>query len=140
LIFTAHSIPTAMAQASPYAQELEAASKKVAEAVGARDWTVVYQSRSGPPSQPWLAPDIADYLRENPTDVVIVPIGFLSDHMEVIFDLDVEVRKVCDELGVRMVRAGTVGTHPAMIRMIAELAAEEPEKCPGCCAPMQRPR
>jgi ferrochelatase len=140
LVFTAHSIPVAMAQASPYAQELEAASKKVAEAVGAREWSLVFQSRSGPPAQPWLVPDIADYLREIRSDVVIAPIGFLSDHMEVIFDLDVEIRAVCDELGVRMVRAGTVETHPAMIRMIAELAGQEPEKCPGCCAPMQRPR
>ena len=128
VVFTAHSIPVAMAQASPYVQELEAASKKVAAAVGAREWSLVYQSRSGPPSQPWLVPDIADYLREIKSDVVIVPIGFLSDHMEVIFDLDVEVRAVCDELGVRMVRAGTVETHPAMIQMIAELAEQEPRK------------
>jgi ferrochelatase len=144
LVFTAHSIPLAMAQASPYVQELEAASKKVAEAVGVSEWSLVFQSRSGPPSQPWLAPDIADHLREIKSDaaagIVIVPIGFLSDHMEVIFDLDVEVRAVCDELGMRMVRAGTVGTHPAMIQMIAELAEQEPEKCPGCCAPMARPR
>lgn len=144
LVFTAHSIPTAMAQASPYVRELEAASKKVAGAVGASAWNLVFQSRSGPPSQPWLTPDIADYLRENKSEfasgVVIVPIGFLSDHMEVIFDLDVEIRAVCDELGIPMARAGTVETHPAMIRMIAELAEQEPEKCPGCCAPMQRPR
>jgi ferrochelatase len=139
LVFTAHSIPTAMAEVSPYVPELKAASKKVAEAAGARDWTLVYQSRSGPPSQPWMVPDISDYLRENPSDVVIAPIGFLSDHMEVIYDLDVEVRALCDELGVKMVRAATVETHPAMIRMIAELAEQEPEKCPGCCAP-QRPR
>ena len=140
LVFTAHSIPIAMAEASPYVQELEAASKRVAEAVGARDWTLVYQSRSGPPTQPWLVPDISDYLRDLRSDVVIAPIGFLSDHLEVIYDLDVEVRAVCEEHGVRMVRAGTVETHPAMIRMIAELAEQEPEKCPGCCAPMQRPR
>ena len=84
-----------MADASPYVRELEAASKKVAESVGAREWSLVFQSRSGPPSQPWLTPDIADFLRENKsnfaTGVVIVPIGFLSDHMEVIFDLDVEI-------------------------------------------------
>ena len=137
LVFTAHSIPLAMAQASPYVQQLETASRLVAEAVGAREWKLVYQSRSGPPGQPWLEPDIAAYLREIKSDVVIAPIGFLSDHMEVIFDLDVEARAVCDELGVRMVRAGTVETHPAMIQMIAELAEQEPEKCPGCCAPMR---
>src|SRR5262249_1949956 len=140
LVFTAHSIPLAMAQPSPYVQELEAASHAVADAVGASEWKLVYQSRSGPPSQPWLEPDIVSYLREIKSDVVVVPVGFLSDHMEVIFDLDVEVRAVCDELGVRMVRAGTVETHPAMIHMIAELAEQEPEKCPGCCGPMARPR
>lgn len=140
LVFTAHSIPTAMADASPYVQELQAASKKVAEAVGARGWTLVFQSRSGPPTQPWLEPDISGFLRENKSDVVIAPIGFLSDHIEVIFDLDVEVRAVCEENGLRMVRAGTVETHPAMIRMIAELAEQEPAKCPGCCAPAQRPK
>jgi len=139
LVFTAHSIPTAMAQASPYVQELQAASKKVAENIGARDWTLVFQSRSGPPAQPWLEPDISEFLRENKSDVVIAPIGFLSDHMEVIYDLDVEVRAVCEVHGLRMVRAGTVETHPAMIRMIAELAEQEPAKCPGCCAPAQRP-
>ncbi|HEV2199483.1 MAG TPA: ferrochelatase [Bryobacteraceae bacterium] len=139
IVFTAHSIPVAMAQASPYVQQLQTASRLVAEAVGVRDWTLVYQSRSGPPSQPWLGPDISEYLRESRADVVIVPIGFLSDHMEVLYDLDVEARAACEELGVRMVRAGTVETHPAMIRMIAELADQEPERCPGCCIP-QRPK
>lgn len=140
IIFTAHSIPNAMADASPYVQELQAASKKVADAVGVSDWTLAYQSRSGPPTQPWLEPDIADEIKRKPGDVVIAPIGFLSDHMEVMYDLDVEARELCDELGVRMVRAGTVETHPSMIRMIAELSEIEPEKCPGCCAPLSRPR
>ncbi len=140
IIFTAHSIPDAMADASPYVQELQAASKKVAGAVGVSDWTLAYQSRSGPPTQPWLEPDIADELKRKPGDVVIAPIGFLSDHMEVMYDLDVEARELCDELGIHMVRAGTVETHPAMIRMIAELSEVEPDKCPGCCAPMMRPR
>jgi ferrochelatase len=139
LVFTAHSIPISMAQASPYVQEVEAASKKVADAVNARDLTLVYQSRSGPPSQPWLEPDISSVLRENKSDVIIVPIGFLSDHIEVVYDLDVEARALCEDHGIRMVRAGTVGTHPAMIRMIARLAEQEPAKCPGCCAPAQRP-
>jgi ferrochelatase len=140
IVFTAHSIPNAMADASPYVQELQAASKRVADAVGVSDWTLAYQSRSGPPTQPWLEPDIAVELKRKPGDVVIAPIGFLSDHMEVMYDLDVEARELCDELGIRMVRAGTVETHPAMIRMIAELAEVEPAKCPGCCAPTLRPR
>jgi ferrochelatase len=140
LIFTAHSIPVSVAQTSPYVQQLEAASRRVAEAVGVREWKLVYQSRSGPPAQPWLGPDICEYLREVRTDAVIAPIGFLSDHMEVIYDLDVEARAVCDELGVRMVRAATVGTHPAIIRMIAELIGQEPQPCAETCCPApQRP-
>jgi ferrochelatase len=82
----------------------------------------------------WLEPDIADYLRELRSDVVVVPIGFLSDHMEVLYDLDTEARAVCDELGVRMARAGTAGTHPAMIEMIAEMVEREHAACEvGCC-------
>jgi protoporphyrin/coproporphyrin ferrochelatase len=140
LVFTAHSVPVSMAQSSPYVEQLEAASCRVAKAVGVGDWKLVYQSRSGPPSQPWLGPDICDYLRETPRDTIIAPIGFLSDHMEVLYDLDTEARAVCNELGVRMVRAGTVGTHPAIIRMIAELAEREPEPCAAtCCPAAQRP-
>ena len=99
----------------------------------------MYQSRSGPPGQPWLEPDIGAYLREIRSDVVIVPIGFLSDHMEVLYDLDTEARAVCEELGVKMVRAGTVGTHPAMIEMIAELVEREHAPCAEtCCAAPKR--
>src|SRR5262249_17686496 len=122
LVFTAHSIPCSMAASSPYVQQLQAACAAVADAVGRKGWRLVYQSRRGAPGQPWLEPDVCDALREMKSDVVIVPIGFLSDHMEVLYDLDTEARAVCDELGVRMVRAKTVETHPAMIRMIAELA------------------
>jgi len=140
LLFTAHSIPVSMAESSPYVRELETASARVAAAVGVSDWKLVYQSRSGPPTQPWLGPDICDDLRAFPTDTVIAPIGFLSDHMEVVYDLDTEARAVCDELGLRRLRAGTVGTHPAIIRMIAELIGQEPQACPAdCCAAPQRP-
>src|ERR1022692_1276405 len=92
LVFTAHSVPVSMAESSPYVQELEAASRKVAAAVGVTNWKLVYQSRSGPPTQPWLGPDICDDLREFHCDTVIAPIGFLSDHMEVVYDLDTEAR------------------------------------------------
>jgi ferrochelatase len=140
VVFTAHSVPVSMAENSPYVQQLEAASGRVAETLGVREWKLVYQSRSGPPTQPWLGPDICDYLRESPGDTVIAPIGFLSDHMEVMYDLDTEARAVCEELGIRMVRAGTVGTHPAIIRMIAELIEREPELCAATCCPApQRP-
>jgi ferrochelatase len=141
LIFTAHSVPLAMAQSSPYVDELNRACTAVATNVEKKHWKLAFQSRSGPPSQPWLEPDISDYLREIRSDAVIAPIGFLSDHMEVLYDLDTEARAVCEELGVKMVRAGTVGTHPAMIRMIAELIDAEPAICPAtcCAAPARRP-
>jgi ferrochelatase len=140
LLFTAHSVPVAMAKSSPYVQELEHASAAVAAAAGRAEWKLVYQSRSGPPGQPWLEPDICDELRQSRSDAVIVPIGFLSDHMEVIYDLDTEARALCEALGIRMVRAGTVGTHPAIIRMIAELIEREPEACGiTCCPAPQRP-
>lgn len=141
LLFTAHSIPVAMATSSPYLEQLEAACRAVAASVGRADWKLVFQSRSGPPGQPWLEPDICDYMREIRADVVVVPIGFLSDHMEVLYDLDTEAQAVAAELGMKMSRARTVETHPAMIRMIAELANQEPHVCrPDCCAaPVRRP-
>ena len=92
---------------------------------------LVYQSRSGPPSQPWLGPDVLDYLRETKeagvSNVVIAPIGFISDHMEVIYDLDTEARRLCESIGLNMVRAATVGTHPEFIQMIRELILERLE-------------
>ena len=140
LLFTAHSVPISMAEASPYVAQLQAACRHVAEANGARDWKLVYQSRSGPAGQPWLEPDVCDDLREFRGDVVIVPIGFLSDHMEVLYDLETEARAVCEALGIRMVRAGTAGAHPAMLRMIAEMLEQEPQTCASTCCPApQRP-
>jgi ferrochelatase len=129
-----------MAQSSPYVEELRQASAAVAAAVGRSEWDFAWQSRSGPPTQPWLEPDICDYLRENRRDTVIVPIGFLSDHMEVIYDLDVEAREVASELGIRMARARTVGTHPAIVEMIAKFLDQEHPLCAsGCCAAARRP-
>ena len=134
LIFTAHSVPVSMANSSPYVAQLEEACAMVAAGVGRAEWRLVFQSRSGAPRQPWLEPDIADYLREIRSDALVAPIGFLSDHMEVRYDLDTELRAVCDQLGVRMVRAGTVGTHPEIIRMIGELIEEDVVPCrEGCC-------
>jgi ferrochelatase len=142
LMFTAHSVPISMSQSSPYVRELEQACAAVAEAVGrGPEWRLVWQSRSGPPTQPWLEPDVADALREARTDTILVPIGFLSDHMEVIYDLDVEARKEAAALGIRLARARTVETHPAMIEMIAEALEQEHEVClAGCCAAPIRPR
>ena len=140
LVFTAHSVPVSMAESSPYVRELEQACAAVARGVGKDDWKLVYQSRSGPPTQPWLEPDIGAYLREIRSDVIVAPIGFLSDHMEVLYDLDTEARALCEELGVQMVRAGTVGTHPAILEMIAEMVGQDHASCAEtCCAAPRRP-
>jgi ferrochelatase len=150
LIFTAHSIPISMADASPYVRQLKEASARVASACGISHWTLVYQSRSGPPSQPWLAPDICEYLRAQHAagvrSVIICPIGFISDHMEVLYDLDTEARALCDEIGLKMVRAGTAGSHPKLVSMICDMVlhaqtSEILAHCePGCCPAPQRPR
>ena len=158
LVYTAHSVPVSMAASSQYEAQLREACHLVSERVDHNDWRLAYQSRSGPPSQPWLGPDISEYLRElhasGVRDVVIAPIGFISDHMEVLFDLDTEARALCEELGIKMVRAATVGNHPAFVSMIAELARERigetlprwignlgpsTDVCPpDCCAPPRR--
>jgi ferrochelatase len=130
VLFTAHSIPTAMAAGCRYEAQLQEASRLVAEGAGVANWRLVYQSRSGPPQQPWLEPDINDFIKAQhasgarPADIVVVPIGFISDHMEILYDLDTEARQLCDELGINLVRASTVGTHPRFIRMIRELVEE----------------
>ena len=154
-IFTAHSIPEAMAANCDYAAQLQEAAGLIADALGTDRWRVVYQSRSGSPSQPWLGPDITDCLRqvnaEGVKSVVVAPIGFVSDHMEVVYDLDYEAQSVTKELGLTMVRAATAGTHPAFVKMIRELMLERignaaprflgargpvQNICPaGCCLP-----
>jgi protoporphyrin/coproporphyrin ferrochelatase len=128
LVFTAHSVPMAMASNCRYEAQLRSACELVAAGSGAANWSLAYQSRSGAPSQPWLEPDVNDRLRElkstGTTDVVIVPIGFISDHMEVLFDLDTEAKQTAESLGMNFVRAATVGTHPRFVRMIRELIVE----------------
>jgi ferrochelatase len=135
LLFSAHSIPMAMAQGSRYQAQLQEASRLVAEGVGQPNWKLVFQSRSGPPQQPWLEPDVRDLIEKGPAgsisqDIVVVPIGFTSDHLEVQFDLDIEVRQLCERLGINMVRAATVGTHPRFVRMIRELIEERLSNSP----------
>lgn len=128
IAFTAHSIPAGMARNSSYEAQLLDACQLVASALGWANWQLVYQSRSGAPGQPWLEPDINDYLRElrgqGVTDVVIAPIGFISDHMEVLYDLDTEAQQLAGEIGLNVVRAPTVGTHTAFVAMIRELIVE----------------
>jgi protoporphyrin/coproporphyrin ferrochelatase len=133
--FTAHSIPAAMAAGCEYERQLLETCRLVAEGAGLsvegagrESWRLVFQSRSGPPAQPWLGPDICQHLRElkesGARDVVVAPVGFISDHLEVLYDLDTEARGLADELGIKMIRAATVGTHPQFIRMIRELILE----------------
>lgn len=128
LVATAHSIPCAMAQTSAYEMQLRETARLVAEQTGFNRWDLVYQSRSGPPSQPWLEPDILDHLRalhaQQERNVVVAPIGFISDHMEVLFDLDIEAKSLADEFGMKLVRARSAGTHPAFIAMLRELIQE----------------
>jgi ferrochelatase len=140
VMFTAHSLPESMASQCDYAAELERTAVRVLDRP--LESRLVYQSRSGPPSMPWLGPDVLDALREahtsGVTDVVIAPIGFVCDHMEVVFDLDVEAKDLADELGMHLVRAKTVGTHPRFVRMIRELVAEAPVECDAGCCPAPR--
>jgi protoporphyrin/coproporphyrin ferrochelatase len=183
LVFTAHSIPEAMAAASGpptdgprtpedgrYVTQLIEASRLVAAQVDraggereaghpGRDWRLVYQSRSGPPAQPWLGPDVCDHLEQlaaaGVPAALLVPVGFVSDHMEVRHDLDVEARQLASRLGLPVERAATPGTDPRFVGMISELVRErldgvQPaalgrlgpacDTCPaGCCAPPSRP-
>jgi len=134
LLFTAHSIPLAMAQNCQYEAQFQEASRLVAEALSHANWRLVYQSRSGPPTQPWLGPDIGEALSEiearaggrsaGRADVVTVPIGFISDHLEVLYDLDEEAKNKAAALGLNFIRAGTAGTHSRFVRMIRELVEE----------------
>lgn len=168
IIYAAHSLPSSMAQSSPYEHQLREACRLIAEALpqplatspvppGVLDWQLVFQSRSGPPSQPWLGPDIRDHIRQlheagGVEDVVVVPLGFLAENLEVIYDLDVEVGLLCEEYGINMVRASVVGTHPRFVGMIRELIVERidptaprlalgpdgawPDECrANCCRP-----
>jgi ferrochelatase len=126
--FSAHSIPLSMSRGCQYESQLLEVSRTLAARVGVQDWKLVFQSRSGPPSVPWLEPDISDHLKalseSDRKSIVVAPIGFVSDHMEVMYDLDTEVMELAQELGIKMVRAQTAGTHPAYIGMIVELLEE----------------
>ena len=141
LVFTAHSIPETMAANCDYASQLGHTGALIAREFPGNTWHLVFQSRSGSPMQPWLGPDICDHLRrlhaEGVTSVVVAPIGFVSDHMEVVYDLDIEARRVADEIGMKMVRAATAGTHPSFVKMIRELIRERVngEAPSNLCAP-----
>lgn len=156
LLFTAHSIPLLVANVSHYQRQLHEACQLVAQRVGRTEWQLVYQSRSGSPRDPWLEPDVLEHLAGlgqsgRVRDVVLVPIGFISEHMEVVYDLDIEARAVCEHFGMNLVRSPVVGAHPRFVTMIRELIEERilenptrlalgdhgpwPDQCPdGCCS------
>jgi len=122
LIFTAHSIPIAMAESGPYVEQLTESARMVAAELGIAAWSLAYQSRSGSPRERWLEPGVTDALRNLDNDTaVVVPIGFICDHVEVLYDLDVEAAQIARDAGVRMERALTVGEHPAFIEMIVSI-------------------
>ena len=124
LIFTAHSIPLAMADAGPYVEQLTQSARIVAADLGIDTWQFAYQSRSGNPREAWLEPDIKETLRGlDAKTAVVVPIGFLCDHVEVLYDLDIEAAQVARDVGIRMERAPTVGDHPLFIEMMASIVA-----------------
>ncbi len=150
IAFTAHSIPSAMAVTCDYQAQLEEACQLVAESLNHKNYRLVFQSRSGPPQQSWLEPDICDYLQElkerGVEDVIVHPIGFISDHLEVVYDLDTQAKSLAQEIGLNMIRSATVGTHSCFVQMIYELIqeriTENPERnflgtrgiCPDICA------
>jgi ferrochelatase len=128
LVFTAHSIPVAAAERSPYTAEIEASARAVAARLGEPPWEIAYQSRSGSPRDPWLEPDVnvtLERLAAGGTRAVVVePIGFVCDHVEVLYDLDVEARATAARHGLAFARAGTVNDHPLFVRMLAEVVRE----------------
>ncbi len=156
VIYTAHSIPMVMARGSAYEAQLREATRIVSELAGITRYQLAYQSRSGAPHVPWLEPDILDVLdglhADGASQVIVAPIGFISDHLEVLFDLDEEGAEHAAELGMTYVRAGTVGTHPAFVAMIRELIQERltalptrrtvgskppvHDNCPANCCPL----
>ena len=125
LVCTAHSIPVPMAERSRYRQQLEDTARLVARETGMPDWAVVFQSRSGRPQDPWLEPDVCDYLREERQKglraAVVAPIGFVCDHIEVLYDLDTEAAQVCRDIGLPMARAEAVNDDPLFLDMMADV-------------------
>ena len=125
LVCTAHSIPLSMAGRSRYREQLEETARLVAHAAGMSDWALVYQSRSGRPQDPWLEPDVCDYLRRGRetglASAIVAPIGFVCDHIEVLYDLDTEAAQVCRDIGLPMARAEAVNDDPLFLDMMADV-------------------
>jgi ferrochelatase len=124
-VFTAHSIPLPMAEASRYVQELEATAGLVCDKLGIKKFQLAYTSRSGKPTDPWLEPDINDVIQsqgaQGMKEMLVIPIGFLADHVEVLYDLDIEARETAQKADVRLSRAKTVGDHPQFVQMMSDV-------------------
>jgi ferrochelatase len=129
IVFTAHSLPAAMAARSPYVEQLQTSARLIAEKLAHSDWSIAYQSRSGKPTDRWLEPEIGDAIRAQAArgtrQLIIAPIGFVCDHVEVLYDLDIEANKIAHEHGVRLLRACCPNDHPTFIRMIADVVSRE---------------
>jgi ferrochelatase len=132
IVFTAHSIPTSMSAVDRYVQQLRESATAVATRLGVNDWALVFQSRSGRPEDPWLEPDVNAYLREaraaGLSSAILVPIGFLADHIEVLFDLDVEARETAAEIGLALARAEAVNDHPRFVDALADAVMSAVER------------
>lgn len=132
IVFTAHSIPEHIAKKSHYVEQIATTAKLVAAKLDCCDWTVVYQSRSGRPTDAWLEPDVCDYLRTERANgleaVVLAPIGFVSEHIELLYDLDCEAANVSRQLGLTMARAKTVNDDPVFIDMMADVVRQTWER------------
>ncbi len=132
LIFTAHSLPAAMAARSHYVDEVQTTARLIANSLNRKSWSLAYQSRSGRPSDPWLEPDIGQMIRDfasrSVKDVVVAPIGFICDHVEVLYDLDIETKKLAEGLGMNFVRASCPNDQPTFIRMMADVIEKKVKK------------
>ena len=159
LVFTAHSLPLAFAERSPYCRQLHEACALVAERASRAQWDLAYQSRSPQTTVPWLEPDVVRHVRilaeqEKPNDIVVAPIGFLQENIEVLYELDVRLAELCGELGINLIRTAPIGTHPRFVQMIRELVLERidpnaprlalgasgpwPDRCPADCCLSQK--
>ena len=138
VIFTAHSIPESMPGAAVYQRQLRESAELVAERAGARDWTLVFQSRSGRPEDPWLGPDVCDYLRQDGPGLaaaILCPIGFLCDHIEVLYDLDHEAAEIARAIGLSLTRAAAVNDDPLFLDMMADVVLGTIRRY-GTCTPL----
>ena len=157
LVFTAHSLPVSLAERSPYRQQLYEACALAAERAGRSQWDLAYQSRSPRSAVPWLEPDVAQLVcrlaeHEGPKDIVVAPIGYLLENIEILYELDVQLAELCGDLGINLIRTAPIGTHPRFVQMIRQLVLERiepsaprlalgasgpwPDLCPAdCCLP-----